>query len=144
MNIEELAARESVRDVYARYNRSGDKGRLNELAACFTEGGVLDVGGHFVAHGRAEIVRRLQASAGPERWARRGATRPTVRHFVSSLRFDEVGPDLVRSSAYYMVCAAGAVDHWGTYRDLLVPTTAGWLFESRSVTVDGMSEGVDG
>lgn len=143
MNIDELVARESVRDVYARYNRSGDKGRLDELAACFTPLGVLDVAGHFVARGREEIVRHLQASAGPSRWTRGGAGRPVVRHFLASLRFDEVGPDLVRSSAYFLVCAADAVDHWGTYRDVLVSTETGWLFESRSVSVDGTAELVE-
>ena len=45
MTLDELIARECVRDTYARYNHAGDRGRIEELAACFTVDGILEVKG---------------------------------------------------------------------------------------------------
>ena len=35
MTVEELLAREQIRDTIALYNHAGDRGRLEELADCF-------------------------------------------------------------------------------------------------------------
>jgi hypothetical protein len=56
---------------------------------------------------------------------------------VSSLRFDTVERQRITSSAYFLVCAADRVDHWGTYRDQLVRAGGDWLIQYRSVAVDG-------
>jgi hypothetical protein len=59
MTLDELVARERVRDTYARYNHSGDRGRLDDLAACFTEDGTLEFKGRFTAQGRSAIAVTL-------------------------------------------------------------------------------------
>lgn len=139
MDIDELVARELVRDRYARYNRSGDKGRLDELAACFTEDGVLEARNTFVAKGRQEIAATLASVSG--RPATAAVTDPPVRrivrHYVASLRFESVTATRVKSSAYFVVFDAVGADHWGSYRDSLVRVGAEWLFESRLVVVEG-------
>jgi hypothetical protein len=45
----ELVAREHIRDTLARYNWSGDAGRLDDLADTFCADGVLAVGGQPAA-----------------------------------------------------------------------------------------------
>ncbi len=142
VDLAELIIRESVRDRYAAYNRSGDKGRLAELADCFTPDGVLEAAGYFTARGRREIIDALsgppggQGRLGDSPFADEGTPAPKVRHFVSSLRFDEVSTDVVRSSAYFLVCVGERVDHWGTYRDVLTRRDGRWLFSHRVVVVD--------
>lgn len=144
MNVEELIARELVRDRYARYNRAGDKGRLDELAACFTEDGTLEARNTFAAKGRQNIRDTLIAVSAElvaHATAQAATTRPIVRHFVASLRFDSIASDRIESSAYFAVFHADATDHWGTYRDVLVPVGDEWLFERRLVVVDGARPG---
>ena len=73
MTLEELIARECVRDTYARYNHAGDRGRLTELADCFTEDGVLELKGRL-PH-RAEVTLPP-----PSPRSARGSLRPAIRH----------------------------------------------------------------
>ncbi|OZG28817.1 SnoaL-like protein [Williamsia limnetica] len=144
MNVEHLIARELVRDRYARYNRAGDKGRLDELAACFTEDGSLEARNSFATTGRQNIIDTLtsvSAELVAHATAQAATTRPIVRHFVASLRFDSITPDRIESSAYFAVFHADAADHWGTYRDVLVPVGDEWLFKRRLVVIDGTRPG---
>ena len=55
----ELQAREQIRDTIGAYHENGDRFRLEDLAACFTEDGVLEVKGRSPAVGRAAIVEML-------------------------------------------------------------------------------------
>ncbi|GAA3936665.1 hypothetical protein GCM10023085_17610 [Actinomadura viridis] len=141
MEIWELVARERIRDTLAAYTHAGDRGRAEELAATFTEGGVLEIRGGEVCSGREAIVALLAAAAG------RGSApgpdgRPgVIRHMVTNLRFEEVTPRLARTSAYFLVMNARGPDHWGRYRDVLVPCGDRWLFSRRLVSVDGHGAG---
>lgn len=132
----ELDAREAVRDTIGAYHEAGDRGRIEELAACFTEDGVLEIRGREPAVGRAAIVDMLRAPNGrprPERFY--------VRHHVSSVRFDSVTRDEARTTAYFLVLTPIGPDHWGRYRDLLVPDGDRWRFRHRFVAVDDHAEG---
>ncbi|MBL7553285.1 nuclear transport factor 2 family protein [Frankia sp. AgB1.9] len=140
----ELIAREQVRDTVAAYNHSGDRFLLDELAACFTVDGVLESKGDWAARGRAEIVRTLSGVRATEpvaaaAGAAADARRPSfVRHFLTNLRFEEVTPERIRTSAYFAVLTAAGLDHWGRYRDVLVPAEGRWLFAHRVVRTDAM------
>ncbi|MCV7148178.1 nuclear transport factor 2 family protein [Mycobacterium riyadhense] len=59
MDMWELVAREQIRDAVARYNWSGDAGRLDEVAETFCAGGVLEIPGLEPLRGRSEIVAFL-------------------------------------------------------------------------------------
>jgi hypothetical protein len=139
MTLDELIARESVRDTYARYHHAGDRGRLADLAACFTEDGTLELKGQFVAHGRREIVSALTEAT--SRIPRADDAPPgmhhIMRHYVTNLLFTSVGAERVHSEAYFAVFLVDAVDHWGRYRDELVPIDGQWLFAHRRVSLDG-------
>jgi ketosteroid isomerase-like protein len=132
----ELAARERVRDTYAAYHHAGDRFRLDELAACFAEDGVLEIKGSPPVSGRSGI-RELLAGA-----RREDLTEvPQIRHFVANLAFTLVTPDRIESSAYFQVLTQAGPDHWGRYRDVLVPVGSQWLFAHRLVAVDAAVPG---
>ena len=62
----ELEARESIRDLVARYNANGDAGRLDAVLELFAEDAVLEVPGETL-RGRAAIrafMARVASGAG--------------------------------------------------------------------------------
>lgn len=132
MELWELTAREQVRDTLAEYNHAGDRGRVAELAACFTVDGVLEVKGRPLARGRAAVLAALGGSAG----AGSAVPHRFVRHHVSTVRLESVDPERVQAAAYFLVLTAFGPDHWGRYRDVLVPAEGRWLLAHRRVTVD--------
>jgi hypothetical protein len=60
----ELVAREQIRDTLARYNWSGDAGRLDGLAETFCADAVLEVRGVGPLRGRSEIIAFLSGVTG--------------------------------------------------------------------------------
>lgn len=140
MNLEELGAREAIRDVIARYNHAGDRGRLDELVACFTENGAMEIEGEPVLQGRAAIHARLSrvALATP---AGASTRRPVLRHHVSSVRILLHDAAHAEAYAYFSVFTEIGLDHWGRYADRLVRRGDEWLFALRKVRVDGAAPG---
>ncbi|MFI0961304.1 nuclear transport factor 2 family protein [Streptomyces sp. NPDC021080] len=139
MQVWELTARELVRDTIARYTHAGDRFRLEELAACFTDDGVLEIKGRDPVRGRPAIVELLGGgSSGSPRTAVPGFF---VRHFVANVAFDQVTPDRIDASSYFLVVTDQGPDHWGRYRDVLRPVGDRWLLEHRLVAVDAVREG---
>ncbi|MGY3555451.1 nuclear transport factor 2 family protein [Williamsia sp. R60] len=134
----ELAARERVRDTYAAYTHAGDRFRLAELAACFTEDGVLEVKGDGTAVGREAIVAML---SGARRDPGSAAEVPRIRHFVANIAFTSVTSERIGASAYFQVLTQRGPDHWGRYRDVFVPVGARWLLSHRLVAVDTVMPG---
>ena len=146
MEVWELEAREEIRHTIATYTHAGDRMFIEELAATFAEDGVLEVKGLAPAVGRSAIIAFL----GP---GRDSSTKPTgvvaetlaqprayVRHNVTNIRFDSLTRDEARVSSYFFVVTAIGPDHWGRYRDRLVPVDGRWLFAHRLVAVDGYAE----
>ncbi|MBF6207380.1 nuclear transport factor 2 family protein [Streptomyces gardneri] len=133
-DIHDLAARESVRGTITRYAIAGDRGRLDELAACFTPEGTLEVHSAWTATGRDEIVTRLAANQRD----RGTAEIPGffIRHFVINIDFELVTDTEIRTAAYFQVLGPQGLDHWGRYRDVLVPHEGRWRFRHRLVRVD--------
>ncbi|MGV9867738.1 nuclear transport factor 2 family protein [Rhodococcus koreensis] len=133
MDINEIRARQAVQDTIATYAHSGDRMRLDDLAACFTDDGILEVEGRWKVMGRAAIVARLT----PDREATLPPNAPPpFRHFVTNTRFDSVTPNRIEASSYFVVFTGAGPDHWGRYRDVLVPSNDRWLFASRYARVD--------
>jgi ketosteroid isomerase-like protein len=129
----ERAAREAIRDAVASYADAGDRFRLDELAALFSDDGVLEVKGMWSAAGRAAIVERLSS--------RRASDPATdepffIRHFVTNLRFVALEPDRAETTAYFMVLTPAGPDHWGRYRDRWVREGDRWRFAHRLAAVD--------
>jgi hypothetical protein len=133
----ELAARVEIDDLMARYARYADTGRSSELAALFTDGGVL-VAGDDEVRGRAAIAGYLD-TAKASLAGRDPAGR--IRHHVSSRRVDLTSATSARATSYFLAVTGIGPDHWGVYRDELVRDRAGWRFDRRAAIVEGYAPG---
>jgi hypothetical protein len=59
---------------------------------------------------------------------------------VSSIRFGLVTRTRVEVSSYFAVHTDVGLDHWGRYRDVLVPSDEGrWLLAHKRISVDGFA-----
>ena len=148
METWELVAREHIRDTLARYNWAGDAFRLGELASAFCADGVLEIRGRDPLQGRDAIIEFLGGGAASDDDARRAAAKAAadtsgvariVRHNVTNLRFVEVTPTRARISSYFTVVTELGLDHYGRYRDELVPVGDEWLISHRFVSTDWAS-----
>jgi len=130
----ELVAREQIRDTLARYNWSGDAGRLDGLAQTFCVDGVLEIRGVDPLRGRSEIAAFLSGVTG--KITTSADTKPVVRHNVANVLFTALTPDEAQVSSYFTVVTHIGLDHFGRYRDTLVPEADTWLIKHRKVSTD--------
>jgi SnoaL-like domain len=140
MELWELSAREAIRHTIASYTYAADRGRFDDLVALFAPDGVLEV--HGIGGARAEgrdaitqffrgVNTDVVVTAPPGR----------MQHHVSSVWIDVHLESAARASSYFMVVTGAGVDHWGRYRDDLVPVGDRWLFAHRLVRTDGVTPG---
>jgi SnoaL-like domain len=134
VEIWELVAREQIRDTLARYNWSGDAGRLDGLAETFCTNGVLEIRGLEPLQGRSEIRRFLGGVTAKA--ATNVATKPIVRHILTNVLFTDLSPEKAQVSSYFTVVTHIGLDHFGRYRDTLVPDGDTWLIQHRKVSTD--------
>ena len=148
METWELVAREHIRDTLARYNWAGDAFRLAELASAFCVDGVLEIRGREPLQGRDAIIEFLGGGAASDDDARRAAAKAAadtsgvtriVRHNVTNVRFRSVSPTRARVASYFTVVTELGLDHYGRYRDELVPVGDEWLISHRFVSTDWAS-----
>ncbi len=132
MELWELVARERVRETFTSYSTAGDGGRLDDLAAQFTEDAVMEVPPSPPATGRDAIMAMLRASAMRRRppVAFEGQ-KPILRHFTTNIHFRLVTPERIETTAYFCAMTARGPDHWGRYFDVLTPVGERWLFSRR-------------
>ena len=135
----ELEARESIRDLVARYNANGDSGRFDDMLALFAEDATLELAeGTYT--GRAAIRAFFEGVAkrtgvGAERRA------TFVRHFTATHQIDVVSQSDARGRCYYAVLTDRGLDHWGRYVDEYRRSGGRWLFLRRKVTLDAAVPG---
>ena len=137
MQMWELEIRESVRQTLADYTAGTDRNRIEDVAACFAPDGSLAFTGGKPMVGPAAIMAGLNAQV--TRFAENPVPLTHVRHHVSSVRFGLVTPERVEVSSYFLAVTNIGVDHWGRYRDVLVPVSGRWLFASREALADGFT-----
>jgi SnoaL-like domain len=129
-----LVAREQIRDTLARYNWSGDAGRLDGLTETFCEDGVLQIRGRQPLRGRSEIAAFLGAVSGDI--ATGADVKLLVRHNVANVLFTGLTPEQAHVSSYFTVVTHIGLDHVGRYRDIFVPDGDTWLIKQRKVSTD--------
>jgi ketosteroid isomerase-like protein len=137
MELWELVARESIRDLVARYNANGDSGRFDQVMELFAPDAVMEPVGH-VYRGRAEIVTIFERAAEA---ARRWPHPPQIRHNTSTLQIDVASPTEASSRCYYHVLTGMGLDHWGRYVDRYCELDGRWYFAHRRVFLDGAVPG---
>jgi hypothetical protein len=134
MELWELGAREEIRETLARYHLFGDSAKFAEMAALFAIDGVLEVQGEAKVEGRAAIVDYL---TGVNRDVVALSDVPMLRHYSTNVTISVVSEHEATAASAFLVVSETGLDHWGRYRDRLVPEAGGWRFAHRSVRTDG-------
>ncbi len=156
MELWEISARESIRDLTTRYNSNGDAGRFANVRELFHDDAVMDLEG-VVKTGLDEIITiftgtqsklhnvNVKADASTDGNADTGAPKeraalPYVRHFTATHQIDLVDEHNATGRLYFFVVTPIGPDHWGRYTDTYRTNAAGqWKFARRHVKVDGRS-----
>lgn len=136
MELDELVARESVRDLVARYNANADSGRFEQVLELFAPDAVLELPDETYA-GRAAIETMFRSVRGRLVAVTPAGVTPYLRHFTSTLQIGVLDGDHARSRCYFEVLMAHGLDHWGRYVDDFVRLDEGWRFARRRVTTEG-------
>jgi hypothetical protein len=134
MELWELIARESIRDLVARYNANGDSGRFDAMLELFAEQAVMELPG-ATHRGKSEIRAMFEGvSAGTG--SGEGARARFIRHFTATHQIDLLDEVQARGRSYYVVFTDRGVDHWGRYVDEYRSIEGRWLFWHRKVSLD--------
>jgi len=133
----ELAARESIRDLVARYNANGDAGRFDAMLALFAEDAVFELAEREL-RGKAAIRAYFEGVA---KRTGGGGLAKFVRHFTATHQIDVLSESEARGRCYYAVLTDRGLDHWGRYVDEYRRSGERWLFARRKVTLDAAVPG---
>ena len=136
MEMWEVIARESIRDLVARYNANGDTGRFAQVRELFSPDATMDIGDGRVYRGLDEVMT-IFTSTKEGTGAAAGLTH--VRHTTSTHQIDLVDETSASGRLYFAVLTDIGLDHWGRYVDRYVVEDGRWKFASRVVSVDGWS-----
>lgn len=149
MTLEELLAREAIRDTMAKYNTSGDRLRVDDYAACFTEDGVMEA-----QHEDPDFAFRYDGRAAIHAWQARWRERTLAsatgagekvhqasfaRHHLSTSKIDLTGPDTAKARTYWVAWTDIGPDHAGYYLDTFRKVGDEWLIAHRVVREDWRS-----
>jgi hypothetical protein len=145
MTLEDLLAREAIRDTLAKYNTSGDRSRAEEYAACFTTDGIIeseDRSGNKAIYfeGRDAILAWQtawkNAPKGSNDTPNVQRKAQFVRHNLTTSKIDLTGPDTANVRTYWMVITDVGPDHSGVYVDKFRKEDGHWLIAHRKVRTD--------
>jgi 3-phenylpropionate/cinnamic acid dioxygenase small subunit len=143
MELWEAIARESIRDLVARYNANGDSGRIEPMLELFAKDATYKVEDRVAGTERSYAGRddiRTLFDGAKER-TREGKGARFIRHNVATHQVDFSGPDAARGRCYYAVLTDRGLDHWGRYLDEYRLVDGRWLFQHRTCVVDARIEG---
>lgn len=147
MEVWELVARESIRDLVARYNANGDTGRFEQMMGVFADDAVMEVvsaNGDVRRFDGASAIAALFASIKSD-WLELSATQATqhyVRHFTSTQQISVDARTHATGRTYFAAILPHGLDHWGRYIDEYELRANRWLIiRRRAITDGGMDSG---
>ncbi len=144
MTLEEMLAREAIRDTIARYTMAGDRLKIDDYAACFTEDGVMES-----RHADPECAFRYEGRAAIHAWQSRWLERTMrgerihqasfVRHHLATCEITLTDPSSAKVRTYWVAWTDVGPDHAGTYSDIFRRVDDRWLIAHRIVREDWRS-----
>ena len=151
MELWELVARESIRDLVARYNANGDSGRFEQMLQVFADDASMElvaVDGTVRRYDGIDQVATIftETKAGWDASLRTaaegggGAGRHHIRHFTATHQIDLVDESHARGRCYFVVLMPHGVDHWGRYVDEYGVRDGHWVITLRRAFSDGRVE----
>ncbi|HYP64672.1 MAG TPA: nuclear transport factor 2 family protein [Acidocella sp.] len=140
MTQDDALAHAAIRDTLARYNMAGDRLRVEDFCATFTEDGVLETGTYTLT-GRAGIRAWMSGFRPAGSLSAKPARVPRfVRHHLATCQIDLTGPDTAPDSAqvrtYWMVLTDIGPDHAGLYVDRFRREDGRWLIAHRKARTE--------
>jgi uncharacterized protein (TIGR02246 family) len=144
MTLDDLIARESIRETIAGYTMAGDSRDAEAFAALFADDAILEFAGFspvpgFRNEGREQIRQRISS------WSSKPGEDPSmrgtsfIRHNLTTSRIELTGADFADAKTYFVVFTDLGPDHSGTYTDALVRHNDRWLFAHRRIALDWRS-----
>jgi 3-phenylpropionate/cinnamic acid dioxygenase small subunit len=140
VTVDELIARESIRQTMARYNMAGDRLRSEDFLAVFTDDAVLETervpeADAFRCEGREAIAQWFGRWGSRDREAT--AQRATfIRHHLSTSQIEFSATDTARARTYWVAYSDIGPDHCGYYVDVFRKAGEQWLIAHRKVRLD--------
>lgn len=134
----ELVARESIRDIVARYNSTGDRGRIDDMMELFAVDAILEVPDRAQLNGVDAIRDFFTAVAGGDdnRFELK-----VLHHHTATHQVDVIDEQSAKGRCYFAVYTQLGLDHWGRYTDEYRCVDGQWKFRRRLVRVDGFTPG---
>lgn len=135
MELWEVVARESIRDLVTRYNSNGDAGRFAQVIELFAPDSVMQL--HDRSYSGLDEIMTI--FTGTQETLRGGGTASYVRHFGATHQIDLINATSATGRLYFAVISPAGLDHWGRYIDRYCTIDGAWRFAHRKVVVDGQS-----
>ena len=140
MTLDEMLAREAIRQTIAAYTVAGDRLREEDFIAVFTEDAILESEGVpesdlFRYEGRAAIRAWIARWRSPET-ATRTHQASFVRHHLSTCHIELTGTGTARARTYWAAWTDIGPDHAGYYLDELHEQDGRWLIRHRRIRRD--------
>ena len=133
MDIQDLVAREAIRELVASYNHYGDTGHIDNLVELFADGASLQMDDRAITGGDAlkEFFQNIMAASAAKTKFK------SLQHHSSMLSIQLLDDSHARGRCYFSVFTNLGLDHWGRYRDEYVRVGDVWKFASRSAKRTG-------
>lgn len=131
-----------VTALLTTYQYLADTGKIDRLAQLFAPDGVLEIGAETFS-GPDEVLGLFTRTSSQFV----DADFLPARHHLSSIHVDPQPDGSAKAYACFQFIGTRGLDHWGTYRDVVVPTSqevadgAGWRFARRRVITEGFAPG---
>jgi len=132
METWELTARESIRDLVARYNANGDTGRFPQVLDGFAPDAVMELQDRTYT-GHDEIILIF---TGTKDRVNQPGTATSVRHFTATHQIDLIDETSAKGRCYFQVLTSIGLDHWGRYIDEYRTVDGQWKIAHRRTVFD--------
>lgn len=145
MTLEEMLAREAIRQTMAAYTVAGDRLHEDDFIAVFTEDAVLESEGVpdsdlFRYEGREAIRQWISRWRNPPEGVTRTHQATFVRHHLATCHIELTGPDSAKARTYWVAWTDIGPDHAGYYLDSFRKSDDRWLIVHRRIRRDWQSD----
>src|ERR1700740_1504018 len=140
MTVEELLAREGVRQTMADYTMAGARLRIDDFVSVFTEDGILETDG-VAEEDRFRYAGREAIRAWMNRWKTPAGDAPVhkssfIRHHLATSQIELTGPETAKARTYWVAYTSIGPDHCGYYVDEFRKVGDQWLIAHRRIRED--------
>lgn len=144
MTIDEMLAREGIRQTLANYTLAGDRLRIDEFVAVFTSNAIMESdkvadADAFRYEGHAEIRQWLTRWSNPPAADQKTHQATFVRHHLSTCQIELMDTNTARARTYWVAYTDIGPDHSGYYLDSFKKVEDTWLINHRRVRMDWRS-----